>query len=180
MEKVKITVEQAEAIERQKEVIKNEHEKLKSNHQCNLMKWQYTLLELSTKDYMEAFFGSYEVEPEYKIGDYLYNESSEIVFVLGEPEEKLANTSRNKKHLRHATPEEIATEKQRRWWKKYDREVWELCIGDVLDRNGNLFQVIEEFPSGDFLLCDDTQLNMRDLPNSDYTLVCFAQYRKDI
>ena len=35
-------------------------------------------------------------------------------------------------NIRHATSEEIAEEKQRRWWSERGRDVWELKVLDKI------------------------------------------------
>ncbi len=86
---------------------------------------------------------SYEVIPQYKVGDWVvyahdnsiweitkdtYNDGTHINLMNGN--EIMNVVSAN--HLRHATPEEIAKEKKRRFWDKLGREVDEYKEGDIV------------------------------------------------
>src|SRR5690625_2635349 len=145
MEKVKLTQEQADAIERGikiygKSRIMNDHA---------LDGWVGNLNDLNglTKDEIaRALYVGYEVEPEFKVGDWVYVESPKEglpnVYKIMNAEKYSVNLDRlygnhKKSDIRQATPQEIATEKQRRWWEKHDREVGELRETDVVFYDDN-------------------------------------------
>src|SRR5699024_4874869 len=81
-----------------------------------------------------------EIISEFKVGDWLHNETSGITFKCIEVEENVVRAdipyqfAFNTEHgfVRHATPEEIAKEKEYRWWEEFDRLPWELKKGDVI------------------------------------------------
>src|SRR5690625_658489 len=154
-EKVKLTQEQAREIERIKNYF-NRHEYITKFVETNGVSDS----EFHIEELVRALYIGYEVEPEFKVGDYVVNGGGRVVeilevtcdsFVVG----WIANGKMFKestfKHsiLRHAIPEEVSKEKQRRWWAKHDRGVWELREGDALKANdgGYLVEVCEVFDS---------------------------------
>src|SRR5699024_1047502 len=96
---------------------------------------------LSTDEFIRALYIGYEVEETYEVGDWVYVEAPKeglpnVYQVMNADKysvnlDRLYGNFKNSK-LRHATPEEIAEEKQRRWWAKHGRNVWELREGDLL------------------------------------------------
>src|SRR5699024_5125782 len=90
----------------------------------------------------------------------------------------------NKKYTRHATPDEIAKEKQRRWWAKHGRDVWELKNGDLLN-TGNGILVYDSTYLGEykFKRTDSGRLVASaniSYAQRNYQLACFAEDRKDL
>src|SRR5699024_11165724 len=88
---------------------------------------------------IRAVYIGYEIIKEFKAGDWVVTSSGEI--------KQIASVQRWSKNTeleyiyndgecttvepkRHATDEEIAGEKERNWWDKHNREVWELRKSD--------------------------------------------------
>lgn len=124
-EKVVLTKEQAKAIE----------------------KFQKTVHELGISlDELKVIFESgYEVKPEFKVGDWFVYIGKDSEFAddikkgfTGQVESVHYGFITDGYHrfynseIRHATPEEIAEEKERRWWAEHGRKPWELKKGDVI------------------------------------------------
>ena len=193
MEKVKLTQEQADAIERGikiygKSRIMNDHA---------LDGWVGNLNDLNglTKDEIaRALYVGYEVVPEFKVGDWVYVEAPKEelpnVYKIMNTERYIVNLDRlygkhKKSDIRHATPKEIAEEKERRWWVKHGRDVWELKEGDVLKENGGTSHPVvvtrenktddghDRTPSFNFIFTE------MDCIKKNFRVVCFAEDRKD-
>lgn len=176
VEKVKITQEQANAIERIKD----------KDYAINVLvagkRPDNPLCELEVSELAKAFYIGYEVEPEFKVGDWAYNKQTNRVFQVIDGLSENMNNEANREHLRHATDEEISKEKERRWWAKHGRGVWELKKNDVIFnqsyvdwypdiiKNTNKYNV--ELLDGNFI--------PRKLVMRDYKVVCFADDRKDL
>lgn len=121
MKKVKVTREQAEAIE---EFQKTVHE-----------------LGISSDELKGIFESGYEVKPEFKVGDFIEIElfgRGVVVEITGinnaDGRIRINGSSEFNEYnvIRKLTDEEIQQEKERRWWKKHGREPWELKKGDVI------------------------------------------------
>src|SRR5690625_6397236 len=85
------------------------------------------------------------------------------------------------KVLRHATLDEIEEEKERRWWAKHGRGVWELREGDALkaDDGDYLVEVCEVFDSCNVRLTGGVvHVKISELKEG-YRVICFAEDRKD-
>src|SRR5699024_7959664 len=138
--KVGLTREQAEAIERGikiygKSRIMNEHE---------ADGWVGNIVNLTgiTKDQMaRAVYIGYEGEATCTVDDWVTSVSGatcQRTKIRGEEVwgqwNRLTVTENyiKKVNVRHATPEEISKEKQRRWWARHGREVWELKVNDEI------------------------------------------------
>ena len=98
---------------------------------------------LSTADLARALLIGYEVEPEYKVGDWILITEEcghkNRAYKIHHFAEGFANLDHENGHrsywplrdFRLATPEEIKFEKKRRVWAKLGRNVGEFRIGDV-------------------------------------------------
>src|SRR5699024_8891965 len=82
--------------------------------------------------------------------------------------------------LRHATPEEIAKEKQRRWWAKHGREVWELRENDILYYDDEFKEVEEVSEIGAIMLSSERVYTPIETIKNKYSVACFAEDRKDL
>lgn len=199
MEKVKLTQEQVTALEKAIndygiDTTMNDH----SPH--NWGGFLTPLNELKTHQMARALYIGYEVEETIKIGDWVVkgyegNRGEVIGKVEGITEstygiEELHGIWSNflkyktiiayEGDIRHATPEEIAEEKQRRWWAKHDREVWELKEGDVIKGTfGQVREVCRVDEAGtNVTLPNYTAFSKEEL--SGWVVVCFAEDRKDL
>src|SRR5690625_2414408 len=192
MEKVKITQTQADNLEwRQRQYGKHrfiEHAILGHfDDVTNPVEWD------NLDVLIRALYVGYEVVPEFKENDWVIrtsdagrgHEKGKVFRIVerissqnihGDDEESHVSTS-----LKHATDEEIATEKQRRFWNGNDRDVWELRKGDVLEsqKNGKLVTVLNESNSLGGCLRGLGHIRISDLKSS-FKVVCFAEDRKDI
>src|SRR5699024_10060185 len=86
----------------------------------------------------------------------------------------------SKKTLRHATPEEIAKEKQSRWWAKHGRDVWELRENDLLYYDDDFKEVEEVTEFGVIMLSSERVYFPIKTIKSKYSIACFAEDRKDV
>ena len=157
MSKVKVTKEQAEAIEKESYrdyenilydylVVSNYDEKFKG---------------LTFGGLYRALHQGYEVEPEFKKGDFVvwhglvveikhpqtndHKDDGRCYFTL---ERSDGSTYENitRDEIRHATPAEIAEEKERRFFAKHGRELWELREDDILKYLGDVL-IVDSFDS---------------------------------
>lgn len=187
MEKVKLTQEQADYIS--------------SISLNSLYRWVYldrnkntdmykSLKNLSIEDIAKAKIIGYEVEQEVKVGDFvdigLFG-ISKVAEVTGVKGKLIAINGSDEYHEfkinRVLTDEEKQEEKQRRWWKSHNRDVWELRQGDVVTINDEIWEVnyfgcdihFVNGESGDWL--NETEF---ETIKHDIEVICFAEDRKDI
>lgn len=135
----------------------------------------------------------YEVEPEFKKGDYVMvkwknREKEEFYRVVSidpwgsiqiETLDGVPNASGHE-NTRHATPSEIAEEKERRWWKKHGRDVWELKVGDVLvDTDGEILEVTDERDDYKGYYLDYCSYSLEIIKNR-FIILTFAESRLDV
>lgn len=119
-EKVVLTKEQAKAIE---EFQKTVHE-----------------LGISLDELKGIFESGYEVKPEFKVGDWVYDmQYNKVACVDHRGVDDIRVWVDDEDYnffaivnIRHATPEEIEEEKERRFFAEYGRDVWELKRGDIV------------------------------------------------
>lgn len=188
MEKVKLTQEQAREIERIKNYF-NRHEYITKFVETNGVSDS----EFHIEELVRALYIGYEVEPEFKVGDYVVNGGGKVVEILEDKGDSfivgwIANGKMFKestfKHsiLRHAIPEEVSKEKQRRWWSKHNRGLWELREGDVLkaDDGGYPIEVCEVFDSRNVRLTGVIPYVKINELKEGYRVTCFAEDRKDL
>jgi len=191
MSKVKLTKEQATAVEKYKNDLRFRHWQEKVNKMRNEIIIEKCLLELSTDDFMNAFEYGYEVEPEFNVGDWVivdYGEyGTEIGVIKGWIDKPHSfyidkcHFGASVKETRHVTPEEIAEEKERRWWASHGREPWELKEDDVLTRNDDGFPWLvgrkRDCLPGYYL--NGESFNLQDIRDR-YRVMCFVDDRKDV
>lgn len=190
-EKVKLTQEQADAMDYALEkhnrtlLVKTYVNQFKREADSRFVDKLEILYKLTYDEFFKSIYIGYEVESEFEVGDWVVNALGNIGHI------KRIERRRLNKHIyhglwfrerdvvkmdcvrstfqRHATPEEIAEEKQRRWWAKNGRDVWELKKGDVL--------LDLEYRQGVFIH-EDRKLSP---PKQDYyRVLCFAEDRKDL
>ena len=202
MEKVKLTREQAEAIEwlrkvhhdseivARNAVLRERGEKEDSRHR--------KLFKIGLHELIKALYIGYEVKETFEVGDWVkvnWRDKKPSIhkvrrvnntFAIIDGEQ--ANTEPPIRIIEHATPEEIAEEKQRRWWARHGREVWELKGLDILinEKTGKMYEVD--------ILKDETirlwKIGVDGAFASDYKsakeisknveVFCFAEDRKDV
>ncbi|MCF3942188.1 hypothetical protein [Oceanobacillus alkalisoli] len=139
MKKVILTKEQADAIEdRVAEIGKSI---LMNNHSSSEEKWigKYESLNKLTPDEMaKALYIGYEIEETFEVGDWIKDTSTGAVIEIINKQHRNNIMDNRYTTRRRATPSEIAEEKERRWWKKHNRDVWELKRDDLLKNRHNL------------------------------------------
>ncbi|MET3657875.1 hypothetical protein [Sporosarcina psychrophila] len=125
-EKVKLTREQADAIDTMARATKG----------------------MLVVDLLRAIQEGYDVEPEYKVGDWIVRLNG-TTFLNDKAVVRVDKVSDihlfydhdigiDKIRIRHATPEEIKVEQERRVWAKIGREVGEFRKGDVRITKGTV------------------------------------------
>jgi hypothetical protein len=192
MEKVKLTLEQAEAIKTFCKTYNQQYwlEIFKNNKQ--IPDWEHEemriLTELSDDEFALAVCGWYEIEEPYKVGDWLYVSTPNSDFVAKVVEEESEYVGFDNGRLlssfqfRKATPEEIAAEKERRKWAAIGRKVNEYRKGDFVKVKGEEFYGVVERPLG------NDRYQVRDLhySRSPYIdadileLICPVEHRFDM
>lgn len=161
--KIKITQAQADAIEEYLECgdvveMLEVHAGIRADKNNNWVIEFKTLNSLSMADLARALLIGYEVEPEYKDGDWIVfvnavNES--LVCIIENVGNSSVDTdyvgsngykqSFGKKRIRLATPEEIKAEKERRVWESIGRGVKEFRVGDIIELKNQLgFRIYHE------------------------------------
>ena len=146
--------------------------------------------ELTIQQVVDAYFGGYEAEEMFRVGDWVvYDNGVERGYgyktnqIKDVDEQKAYFDEGRRMHLtslRHATPEEIAEEKQRRWWAKHDREVWELKAGDIIQGTfGQMREVCRVNESGEYVMFPNyTAFSKKEL--AEWKVICFIEDRKDL
>lgn len=193
MEKVKLTQEQADAVESKMNT--TDIDLIMDLHRYKDARWgndSEALNELSNSELAKALYIGYEVEPEFKIGDWKVVEySREIGQVVEYFKEKqrveldCSYFTYKKGDLRDATPEEIAEEKEYRFWKRNGRNVWELRFDDLLihKEKHELIRVVDVQFKGEVIVFINAgyreSLNISYVKQM-YNVVCFADDRKDV
>ena len=199
-EKVVLTREQAEAIERGIKIYGKS--RIMNDHEAD--GWVGNLVNLNgiTKDEMaRALYIGYEVEETFKVDDWVTSVSGatcQITKIRGEEVwgqwNRLTVTENyiKKVNVRHATPEEISKEKQRRWWARHGREVWELKVNDEIrhKESDRRFDIVHIFDNGDINMERTSTNDYKQkevvtvkrsyISNYYYEVVCFAEDRKDV
>lgn len=193
MEKVILTQEQAEHIE----LVKSERniETVIGNVFFNKRKYRRensindVIESIGLEKMLKAIYIGYEVEPEFKVGDWIIDEFSGSMTIIENA--GYANDLNNcRNNIRKATKEEIAKEKQRRWWAKHDRDVWELKKGDIIEKLYTPLNLKVREITG----VDDQFIYARGFEverifkintnttqiDANYKVICFFEDRKDI
>lgn len=192
-EKVKVTQKQADWLEEYKLTQENIDYILdvhwyRKRPDSPLIGWSISKL-------ARALYIGYEVEQKYKKGDwiisvdgsnlngYWQSHIEKVDDVEGEYVRYNGNcNSVHKNEVRLATPSEIAEEKERRFWKKHGREVWELKRGDVISHGGDLL-IIDEVYTDDYYAFEASNYHgSMKLPKQHLNkckIVCFIEDRKD-
>lgn len=193
-----ITKEQAEKIEWAKNYFKEDGlSRIVGLWMKNFSIWEPVtgpLIEMKLDDLIRSLYIGYEVEPEFKIGDWIYissegtHNSKEMVAKVESKynESQLCldnnwNIGAGSQYIRHATPSEIAEEKERRFWNRNDRDVWELRKGDVLICDGypRVVEKIDNFNEKSVLFKDDDWEYYENVVE-EYKVLAFNKDRLDV
>lgn len=141
MNKIKVTQEQANVIRHLEENYTKGQ--IVKQHVMSVWRNAYdSLNKMNLDEVCLSLYEGYEVEPQYKVGDWVVanwqDAEKEAYLVESVSEYGIASIDNlegnyypSNEHLRHATPEEIAAEKNRRLWKSIGRGVGEFKIGDL-------------------------------------------------
>jgi|SRR5690625_1255733 len=162
MEKVKLTQEQAGEIERIKNYF-NRHEYITKFVETNGVSDS----EFHIEELVRALYTGYEVEPEFKAGDWVHNNLNGCVFQIKEYQLEVIND--DPRNIRHAT-------KQEAWWASHGRDVDQYKHNDVIKESYN--QVIREVSH-----VEDNIVYMKcggGFGKDALKIVCFAEDRKDL
>lgn len=162
-EKVTITAEQAAALKVLTDTEKWSHESIISVHTSSPRGWNTWngvdgLNGMPLLTLVDALRIGYEIEPEYKVGEWVVfvgehlvdgefpeevvqviavrNQSNQIQFAEVSGWQSIENVKG------HATPEEIKAERERKVWAKYGRKVNEWRNGDVAIIQGRAHNVV--------------------------------------
>ncbi len=198
MEKVKITQEQADAIE-----AVQDREKVRSM----IIRWhtgrgrwvddEESLNELELDDLIRALYIGYEVEPEFKKGQWIYDitdENKTVIEVAYVTDRRVHGFWKTEysdidthvaiENARHFTKAEIAKEKERRWWAKHGRKSWEIREDDILEYLNDLY-IIDYFDSEKVYLKSGIERKADyaepfDFVKKHFKVVAFSDDRKDV
>src|SRR5690625_2479060 len=137
---------------------------------------------------MDALYIGYEVEQEVKVGDFvdigLFG-ISKVAEVTGVKGKLIAINGSDEYHEfkinRVLTDEEKQEEKERRWWKKHGREVWELKEGDIILQSEDVYTyiVLGMDQYGNVHLEEENMFAIGYI-KEQYKVVCFAEDRQDV
>jgi len=194
MAKVKLTQKQADEIERIKRIGFPGHWKedgwfIERDEKIN---------DLSFHQLTNAVFNGYEVEPEFKSGDWVFNKKNNRtakinLFGVDEVGARVDDFEFNNIYqldeIRHATPQEIAEEKERRWWAKHNRDVLGFKENDIVKYDctswGGVCRVISNQYSMDAFgkrlieLYNWTSGRIITVRAESLEVICFAEDRQD-
>lgn len=196
MEKVKVTQEQAKAIEINREVDSNGEILNDYFEEWPVGHWSRAVIKRMDIDVLvKALYIGYEVEEEFKKFDWVTFDGKHtgIIIDIDEFDNMYKTDIRNENgvkqmfpfgtdRLRHATPSEIAEEKERRKWKKHGRDVWELTRRDVLfnKNTDHIYEIMEISPSGNGIsFHGDVTYREMEVVKENYKVICFAENRLD-
>ena len=204
MEKVKLTQEQADEIRSLYDDLKDELsmsiDEFIDDHANDGGYKPLNDLNISVSLLAKYFYIGCEIKPEFKVGDFVHvtwsNTNPGIYNVVetgvrsvdgdwnGVKIDWFGHPNPSLDIIRHATPEEIAQEKERRWWKSHNRDVWELRESDILSIDGyeNVTMVVKEVIHENITLLngeDEEYMFLYDIKNL-LSVVCFAEDRKDV
>lgn len=199
MSKVKITKQQAEAIEelRSKRFPDSviAHNVACDNYNSRVSRSEHdSLCEMKFDDLIKALYIGYEIEEEFKSGDWIVNNQGRVLQVtevyledgneIVEANDGQVFTYRlGAEFVRHATPDEIAEEKERRWWAKHGREVWELKQGDVLMATRRHIMEVTADPRShrfnSYTGNDKYDFDIKECKVENWKVICFSEERVD-
>ncbi|MGJ9460085.1 hypothetical protein [Oceanobacillus sp. CF4.6] len=126
-----------------------------------------SLNELNTLSLAKALTIGYEVEPEFKVGDWITHKLTGDIGKVTKTDPLRVDNGMGgySGGYRYSTPEEIEQEKERRWWDKLGRKVNEFKMTDVIRvENGiGLYEVVTNY--------DNQRLSItHDFANTEFTI----------
>src|SRR5699024_8180796 len=157
----------------------------------------------------KALYIGYEVEPQYpKEGDWVkYDTGSTTIYgqidttAFDDVTGNFSDGTRQRVHkcaVNFMTNEEITIEKERRWWAKHGRDVWELELLDKVRLSNVEYEVIEVCQKGVYkvqtneyvpfhsiyVTNDQSKIGGKDgielIEENNSKVVCFREDRKDV
>src|SRR5690625_3041114 len=193
MGKVRLTKEQADAIEDllkqygDREILIHEYLYLTGEINNNIE----VIKRMNYDTFFGALYVGYEVEPEFKSGDYVVNDIGTIGLIESVNGDHLEGvwisdfdipmSCTSNKIDRHATPEEVEEVKERRWWTKHGRYVGEYKENDVvISRHTKEILYLKEVDNERYYLSDNSVYRDKEEMLNHYLVVCFAEDRKDV
>ena len=213
-QKVVLTQEQADAVESAKKRYGKDqflYEFSRMLHEISPLQFTGSLgpiNDLALHRVAKALYIGYEVESELEVGDWVIDEEFDgLIGKITKIEDKVVWASWGgddeekyiiKSELRHATPEEIAKEKERIWWSEHGRDVWELKVLDKIRLSNVEYEVIEVCRKGVYkvrtnesvpfdtiyVTNDQSKVGGKDeielIEENDSKVVCFREDRKDV
>lgn len=180
MEKVKITQKAANLIENTRKKM-SDHEIVRKHEDIILIK--KGTMDLDTL--IKALYIGYEVDPEFKIGDWVKSRHGVGIGKIVKFSELGYYTDFNMivtdEDIRHATPEEIATEKERRFFAENGRDPWELKRYDNLSagEGGSTSHTVWETNDDGVVFNEFCIFKSWNEIKEDFKVSCFAHDRKD-
>lgn len=190
MGKVKLTQEKADVLEGViTRVGSNEH--IVSMHADKEVPWgqeEYAMNDFSLDTLIRALYIGYEVEQEFKAGQYVAHKHGNIG-IITEVNESVLKVEHycggvvywTTDIVNHPTPEEISKYKQSRWWAKHGRKVWEIRDHDVLTHisAGGTYVVFYNSVETVMFYGGEANRAMEDVKNN-FSIKYFAEDRKDV
>lgn len=202
MGKVKVTREQAIAIEdfllhnvSGKRGMLNGHARHYGIREVATKSWGYpfeSLNDLLMSELADALYIGYEVEETFDVGDWVTTPLSKVLLVkslnTNSPNVTIVKLDNETvwgiSLLRHATPEEIATEKTRRWWEFHGRREGSLKEFDLIKGNttNQIYEVLTQHNGAtEMYRLPDRKSYRTCIMNTtrNYRVICFAHNRLD-
>src|SRR5690625_3407407 len=185
MEKVKLTREQANALESlledytKEEIIKENFNPVKRMAFYPDGDKNIVFRILTDEMLVKALYVGYEIKEQYKKGDWVkLKDRNEAIKLSYDWMVDQANGIHYER-IRPATDEEASAE----WFKRHGREHWELRYNDILiDEQGNLYSFVEECGALlELYSCHvgGVKLKSYEELQDNFQIVCFAEDRKD-
>lgn len=201
MDKPVLTKEQAEAIEHALQEVDEykgnpdkllRHASMKNVYFRNEL---HPLDSIDTVNLAKALYIGYEVKPEFKVGDWVtYKDGSNFNGYYKSKVEQITSVRARDAFynndccvtgidkIRHATPEEIKQEKERRFFARNGRDPWELQDHDLLIANDGGYPVVvnQVFPNGYVLFGGGAKFVDLEDVKENYQVACFSRDRLDV
>lgn len=144
-----------------------------------------TLNDLSLDEFIKCLYmEDCEVEPKYEVGDYIFSRTWEDIGKVTSINETTVTAERfqdESKYIRHAYEHEIQHEKERRFWDRHGRDVWELREGDLIkDNDSHDLKEVQKVKGRITVVGGFSGYDRIDFIKEYYHVVCFAENRLDV